>query len=947
MNKTTDEEKSAIVQAKRNIKHGKYQEALDILESLLINNTKSSTVWKLKSKILSELKDNKSAIVAVEQAIRVDPEDPHCHVLKAQLNKKMGKLNEALIEVDVCLTKWPNSVGLISIKIDLLSDLGLLKFVFEFLREIRGNKNLAKASPINMAFTRFLYSRKRFRVARSVLYFILRHNKEHEYAGSFLKRIIFEELEDLVDKGLFRKAEKVKLEYKLYSSTDDYAEVTRFLTNCLIVNKKFHCVERNIKELHDIDRHHPKTLSLEVRLDIIYGQPMKAYSKIKKVLPSWLGEEELVLTKLDLIKQLDIKSDSFGLLHAIRSQYMSSPKVLMSAARLYLYFKRYNIAHKLVSTVLESYPKHVLANNLKLTILADINRNDLYKKVYSYSELISSQYTSFTIAITHHLLSLVKDKELNDDRGLLKYWLKLLENLIDNVGRLNEEQAFYVLKKYKKYLSNEQVSAVISQISAQGVKSDYNILWMIQNIEQDMLENITWFHDRIDSSQKKYNSVSFLNLELTLMHKGPQAALNLLKTKSVKNRNPVEATELARFLMLADTKKLSLRYLRFCRRKWPHNMKINMQFARALFDRGYPRLAIGVLNKINPSNVEVTNLKVFCLLEVNEIKKAGLELNKRSLASSTNLIMTRSQFFILNKESQKAKSLLHKGYEEGLEANYLGPHSSLSLIGALLRDLELYEYEVRASYSSGCNQDLLLRYTHPSIKVVEKYVKDVNLSSCREELIPKTICQYWDKVTPPDFIVNLMATWQGQCDFSYSIYNKKTASLFISRNFDKKFLKAFRLSNNPAEEADFFRLCYLFINGGVYADADDGLYGDLNNLIPRGVRLLCFREQFGALANNFIAVSPNHPAIKLACELAAESLLSRDNESTWHKTGPGLFTRAVAYYLSSAASHASDDDLLIYPLYRLKREVKIHMKLPHKNNSNYWNSSSARKLSLA
>ncbi|WP_414736198.1 glycosyltransferase [Halomonas elongata] len=47
--------------------------------------------------------------------------------------------------------------------------------------------------------------------------------------------------------------------------------------------------------------------------------------------------------------------------------------------------------------------------------------------------------------------------------------------------------------------------------------------------------------------------------------------------------------------------------------------------------------------------------------------------------------------------------------------------------------------------------------------------------------------------------------------------------------------------------ADFFRLCYLRHHGGLYADADDRLHGQLEALIPPGVGLVCLYTLTGLL----------------------------------------------------------------------------------------------------
>ncbi|MGS0466395.1 glycosyltransferase [Cobetia marina] len=182
-----------------------------------------------------------------------------------------------------------------------------------------------------------------------------------------------------------------------------------------------------------------------------------------------------------------------------------------------------------------------------------------------------------------------------------------------------------------------------------------------------------------------------------------------------------------------------------------------------------------------------------------------------------------------------------------------------------------------------------------------------------------------------------MSTWHNIPDTHYTVFDRNQARIFLRKNFGKSYEKAFLLANSPTEESDFFRLCYLAKFGGVYVDADDGYHHGFDELFPSGIELVCFREEYGALANNVIIAVPGHPAIEYAMKMAAQSLLAKDNENTWHKTGPGLLSRAVAFFLSNATSEEVAK-VNILPLFYLRRRVYIHMDVPHKKTSSYWNA---------
>lgn len=205
--------------------------------------------------------------------------------------------------------------------------------------------------------------------------------------------------------------------------------------------------------------------------------------------------------------------------------------------------------------------------------------------------------------------------------------------------------------------------------------------------------------------------------------------------------------------------------------------------------------------------------------------------------------------------------------------------------------------------------------------------------------IARVIHQYWDESPPPPDIAELMTSWDGYRDFGHEVLSKRDAVQFLRADYGEEWVNAFRLANNPAEAADFLRLCLLAKRGGVWIDADDEAIGSLDRLIRPGNQFVVFREPIGgAVANNFVAASPSHPILVSAAALAKRTLLARSSESTWAKTGPGLLTRVVAQFLAQTGRTA---DVTLHEQSVLRREVAIHTPLAHKRSATYWNASSA------
>jgi mannosyltransferase OCH1-like enzyme len=164
--------------------------------------------------------------------------------------------------------------------------------------------------------------------------------------------------------------------------------------------------------------------------------------------------------------------------------------------------------------------------------------------------------------------------------------------------------------------------------------------------------------------------------------------------------------------------------------------------------------------------------------------------------------------------------------------------------------------------------------------------------------IPARIVQYWDHDMPPD-VEALCQTWSElNPGFAYRRFSEAEAQAFLSETARPKVLMAFERAWEPAMKADIFRLAVLDGEGGWYADADDRCLAPIADLADQGHELVVYREDIGTLGNNFIGVTPGHPAIKAALDEAVEAVNRGDNDILWLRTGPGLLTRAVAFWLS-------------------------------------------------
>ena len=218
-----------------------------------------------------------------------------------------------------------------------------------------------------------------------------------------------------------------------------------------------------------------------------------------------------------------------------------------------------------------------------------------------------------------------------------------------------------------------------------------------------------------------------------------------------------------------------------------------------------------------------------------------------------------------------------------------------------------------------------------------KLVQELDNSSAvdqpRKGTIPKLIIQYWhDPEDLPVDVLNCLKSWSTleSIGFTKMLFNDELASKYISAHFGDRYVQAFDRCHHPAMRCDYFRLCFILLNGGFYVDADEKYSGRQFDDYFRDSRLkvqpLCYdittntmvEPQFFLserkssaswifyINNNPLISPPNHPVIHIALNRANRLLLAdtgkADIQST---TGPGNITASLVEYALSC-EHANE-----------------------------------------
>jgi mannosyltransferase OCH1-like enzyme len=208
-------------------------------------------------------------------------------------------------------------------------------------------------------------------------------------------------------------------------------------------------------------------------------------------------------------------------------------------------------------------------------------------------------------------------------------------------------------------------------------------------------------------------------------------------------------------------------------------------------------------------------------------------------------------------------------------------------------------------------------------KLVQHQPNDQPSVDKTSEGIPRTIIQYWDNPRQlPDDVKDCLDSWSRweTNGYRHRLFNEKSARVFISRSLSAIHEKAFDRCYHPAMQADYFRLCFLMVEGGLYVDADDVCKCTDLSVLFEDDRLkaqpLCYDLESDTmidpavflrvdssspnwifyLNNNPLAASRGHRIIKDALNRATNRLNLADKDDYLEiqsTTGPGNFSKSV------------------------------------------------------
>lgn len=208
-------------------------------------------------------------------------------------------------------------------------------------------------------------------------------------------------------------------------------------------------------------------------------------------------------------------------------------------------------------------------------------------------------------------------------------------------------------------------------------------------------------------------------------------------------------------------------------------------------------------------------------------------------------------------------------------------------------------------------------------RLLLRQAKDADaIGPSKASRIPRTLVRYWhDSDDLPDDVRACLDSWNRlRADrFELLTFDDASAAAYIREHYTNRETDAFGRCRHPAMRSDYFRMCFILREGGLYVDADDVLVGvGVEDLIADDMlklQPLCYDLEAHAMApagdvwrpdlptrrrifyanNDPLAAAPGHPILTRALARATGLLLggssSLEIQST---TGPGNLTATLA-----------------------------------------------------
>ena len=177
------------------------------------------------------------------------------------------------------------------------------------------------------------------------------------------------------------------------------------------------------------------------------------------------------------------------------------------------------------------------------------------------------------------------------------------------------------------------------------------------------------------------------------------------------------------------------------------------------------------------------------------------------------------------------------------------------------------------------------------------YSKTITSLIIRENIIPKQVFMCWStSILPPKMQEVIDQNKLLNPEFTFHIYDDIQCREFIQNNFEISVVYAFDKLIPGAYKADLWRLCVLFIEGGIYLDIKFKCINGFtfSNVIDReyltlDIPSLSWTNKMHGIYNGFMVCKSKNPFLwKCICKIVENVENEEYGKSCLFPTGPGL-----------------------------------------------------------
>ena len=188
-------------------------------------------------------------------------------------------------------------------------------------------------------------------------------------------------------------------------------------------------------------------------------------------------------------------------------------------------------------------------------------------------------------------------------------------------------------------------------------------------------------------------------------------------------------------------------------------------------------------------------------------------------------------------------------------------------------------------------------YDEKSAIIYSKSIPSFFLLGERENIIPKQVFMCWStSILPPKMQEVIDQNRLLNPEFTFHIYDDIQCREYIQKNFEKEVVYAFDKLIPGAYKADLWRLCVLFIEGGIYLDIKFKCINGFTfkevidkEYFTLDIPSLSWTNKMHGIYNGFMVCKSKNPFLwKCICKIVDNVEKEEYGKSCLFPTGPGL-----------------------------------------------------------